>query len=86
MILIATLWQEVLTERLLGVGDELGATLAELGSGDSIPAGPYMNVWSGIGSALENNHAVATIVGNLVQQVKLNATSELTMLTWNLLT
>jgi hypothetical protein len=34
-----------------------------------------MNVWSGIGSALENNQAVATSMGKLVQQVKLNATA-----------
>jgi hypothetical protein len=66
---------EVLAGRLLGVEDELGATLAELGAGDSVPGGPYMNVWSGIGSALENNQAVATISGKLVQQVKLNDTS-----------
>jgi hypothetical protein len=34
-----------------------------------------VNVWSGIGSALENNQAVVTIFGKLVQQVKLNATA-----------
>jgi hypothetical protein len=48
--------------------------LAGLGSGNSVP-GAYMNVWSGIGSSLELYQAVATIVGRLVQQVKLNATS-----------
>jgi hypothetical protein len=69
--------EEVLTGRLLGVEDELGATLAELGSGDSVPGGPYVNVLSGIGYALENNQAVATSVGKLVQQVKLNATAVL---------
>jgi hypothetical protein len=37
--------------------------------------GAYVNVWSGIGSALDNNQAVATIVGKLVQQVKLYATA-----------
>jgi hypothetical protein len=63
------------SSRLLGVEEELGATLAELGSGDSVSGGPYMNVWSGIGSALENNQAAATILGKLAQQVELNATS-----------
>jgi hypothetical protein len=32
-----------------------------------------VNVWSGIGSALDDNQAVAIIMGKLVQQVKLNA-------------
>jgi hypothetical protein len=65
--------KDVLVGLLLDVEDELGATLAELGSGDSIPGGGgYVNVWSGIGSALENNQAVDTIVGKLVQQTKLN--------------
>jgi hypothetical protein len=32
--------EEVLAGRLLGVEDELGAALAELGSGDSVPGGP----------------------------------------------
>jgi uncharacterized circularly permuted ATP-grasp superfamily protein len=36
-----------------------------------------VNVLSGIGYALENNQAVATSVGKLVQQVKLNATAVL---------
>jgi hypothetical protein len=57
------------------VDDELGAALAELGTSDSVSGGPYANVWSGIGFALENNQAVATIVGKLGQQAKLNATS-----------
>jgi hypothetical protein len=34
-----------------------------------------VNVWSRIGSTLENNQAVATIVDKLAQQVKPNATS-----------
>jgi hypothetical protein len=66
--------EEVLVGRILGVEDELGAALAELGNGDSVPGG-YVNFWSGIGSAFENNQVVATIVGNLVQQMKLNATA-----------
>jgi hypothetical protein len=67
--------EEALTDRLLGVKDELGATLDELGTGDGIPGGPYVNVWSGVGSALENNQAVAAIVSKLAHQVKLNATA-----------
>jgi hypothetical protein len=67
--------EEVLAGRLLGVDDELGAALAELGTGNSVPGGAYVNVWSGIGSALENNQVLATIVGKLVQQAKLNTTA-----------
>jgi hypothetical protein len=67
--------EEALTDRLLGVEDELGATLAELGTGDGVPGGAYVNVWSGVGSALENNQAVASIVSKLAHQVKLNATA-----------
>jgi hypothetical protein len=67
--------EEALTDRILGVEDELGATLAELGTGDGVPGGPYVNVWSGVGSALENNKSVASIVIKLAHQVKLNATA-----------
>jgi hypothetical protein len=67
--------EEALTDRLLGVEDELGATLVELGTGDGVPGGPYVNVLSGVGSALENNQAVASIVSKLAHQVKLNATA-----------
>jgi hypothetical protein len=55
--------------------DELGAALAELGTGDNAPGGVYVNVWSGIGSSLEHNQSAATIMGKLVQQVKLNTTA-----------
>jgi hypothetical protein len=67
--------EKALTDRLLGVEDELGATLAELGTGDRVPGGHYVNVWSRVGSALENNQAVASIVSKLAHQVKLNATA-----------
>jgi hypothetical protein len=67
--------EEALTDRLLGVEDELGATLAELGTGDGVTGGPYVNVWSSMGSALENNQAVASIVSKLAHQVKLNDTA-----------
>jgi hypothetical protein len=33
----------------------------------------YVDMWSGIGTALENNQAVANLVGKLAQQVKVNA-------------
>jgi hypothetical protein len=36
--------EEALPDRLLGVEDELGATLAELGTGDGVSGGPYVNV------------------------------------------
>jgi hypothetical protein len=67
--------EEALTDRLLGVEDELGATLAELGTGYGVPGGGYVNVWSGVGSALEKNQAVAAIVSKLAHQVKLNVTA-----------
>jgi hypothetical protein len=46
------------------VEDELGAALVELGTGDG-----------GVGSALEKNQAVATLVGKIAHQVKFNATA-----------
>jgi hypothetical protein len=67
--------EEALLDRLLGVEDEMGATLAKLGTGDSVPGGPYVNVWSGVGSDLKNNQAIASIVSKLSHQVKLNATA-----------
>jgi hypothetical protein len=34
--------------------DDLGAVMANVGPGDDVPGGPYVNAWSG-GTALENN-------------------------------
>jgi hypothetical protein len=34
--------EEALRDRLLGVEDEMGATLAELGTGDGVPGGGAM--------------------------------------------
>jgi hypothetical protein len=38
-----------------------------------IPGGGYVNMWSGIGAALEDDQAVANLVSKLHQQVKANA-------------
>jgi hypothetical protein len=37
----------------MGVEDELGAVVAELGSGTELPGGAYVNVLSGLGVALK---------------------------------
>jgi hypothetical protein len=64
-----------LSERLMGVEDELGAALADLGTGEGIPGGGggYVNMWSGIGAALEDNQTMTNLVSKLHQQVKANA-------------
>jgi hypothetical protein len=48
------------SDRLMILEDEIGAVMADVGSGDDVPGGPYVNVWSGVGTALENNQAVST--------------------------
>jgi hypothetical protein len=62
-----------LSERLMGVEDELRAALADMGTGEGIPRGGYVNMWSGIGAALEDKQAVANLVRKLHQQVEVNA-------------
>jgi hypothetical protein len=57
-------------ERVMGVEDEIRAVVAELGSVTDIPGGPYVNMWSGLGTVLENNQAGANLVGRIAQQVK----------------
>jgi hypothetical protein len=57
----------------MGVEDELGAALADLGTVEGIPGGLYVNRWSGIESTLEDNQAVANLVSKLHEQVKANA-------------
>jgi hypothetical protein len=52
---------------------KLGAVMADVGPGDDVPGGPYVNVWRGVGIALENNQAVATLVGKIAQQVMTTA-------------
>jgi hypothetical protein len=59
-----------MAERVMGVEDELGAVVAELGSGTELPGGAYVNVWSGLGVALENNQSVASLVGRIHHQVR----------------
>jgi hypothetical protein len=49
--------------------------MAELRSRTEVPGGPYINVWSGIGVALENNQEVANLVGCIVQHMKATAGS-----------
>jgi hypothetical protein len=60
-------------DRLMILEDELGAVMDDVGYGDDVPGGPYVNVWSGVGTTLENNQAVATLVGNIAQQVTTTA-------------
>jgi hypothetical protein len=61
------------SDRLVILEDELGAAMADVGSGDDVPGGPYVNVWSGVGTTLENNKAVSTLVGKIAQQVTATA-------------
>jgi hypothetical protein len=56
------------SDRLMILEDELGAVMADVGPGENVPGGPYVNVWSGVGTALENNQAVATLVGKIAHQ------------------
>jgi hypothetical protein len=37
-----------MSRRLMGVKDELGLVLANLGMGEDVPGGPYVNVRSGV--------------------------------------
>jgi hypothetical protein len=54
---------------LMIVEDELGTVMVDMGSGDDVPGGPYVNVWGGFGIAFENIQAVATLVEKITQQV-----------------
>jgi hypothetical protein len=60
-------------DRLMILEDELGEVMAHAGPGDDVPVGPYVNVWSRVGTALENNQAVATLMVKSVQQVTTTA-------------
>jgi hypothetical protein len=42
-------------DRLMILEYELGAVMVEVGPGDDVPGGPYVNVWSGVGTALEQS-------------------------------
>jgi hypothetical protein len=70
---IITTSNAAVSDRLMILEDELGAVMADVGSGDGVPGGPCVNVWSGVGTALENNQAVATLVGKIAQQVTATA-------------
>jgi hypothetical protein len=62
------------SDHLMILEDELGAVMSDVGPGDDVTGGPYVNVWSGVGTALENNQqAVATLVGKIAQQVTATA-------------
>jgi hypothetical protein len=60
-------------DRLMILEDELGAVVADVGPGDDAPGGPYVNLWSRVGTTLEDNQAVATLVGKNAQQVTTTA-------------
>jgi hypothetical protein len=49
---IISVSKEVLSERLMGVRDELGAVMADIGSREGVCCGNCVNVCSGIGDAL----------------------------------
>jgi hypothetical protein len=50
-------------DRLMISKDKLGEVMTDVGSGDYVTGWRYVNVWSGVGTALENNQPVATLVG-----------------------
>jgi hypothetical protein len=41
------------SDRLMILEDELGAVMAYVVYGEDVRGGPYVNVWSGVGTALE---------------------------------
>jgi hypothetical protein len=55
--------KSAVADRLMILEDELGTVMAYVGCGDDVSRGPYVNVWSGVGTDFENNQAVATLVG-----------------------
>jgi hypothetical protein len=57
------------SDHLMILEDELGAVMEDAETVDDVPVGPYVYVWIGVGTALENNQAVATLVGGNAQQV-----------------
>jgi hypothetical protein len=60
--------KSAVADRLMILEDELGTVMAYVGCGDDVSRGPYVNVWSGVGTDFENNQAVATLVGGGVAQ------------------
>jgi hypothetical protein len=61
---------QISMERSTVVEDEAGAVLEELGNGAEAPSGTYVKLWSGLSTALDNRKAVASMLANIVQQVK----------------
>jgi hypothetical protein len=59
----------------MGFKEDIGAVVAELRSGTEITGGPYVNLWSGLGTSLKNNQTVASLVGRIAQQVRATAGS-----------
>jgi hypothetical protein len=62
--------KDAMSRRIMGVEDEVGSVLADLGTEKDVPEGPCVNVWSGAGTALENNQADTNLLGKIAQQVK----------------
>jgi hypothetical protein len=54
------------SDRLMILEDELGAVMADVGPGDDVPGGPYVNVWIGVSTALENNQEKLVAKANRV--------------------
>jgi hypothetical protein len=61
------------SDHLMILEDELGAVMVDVGSGDDVLGGPYVNVWSEVGTALDNNQAVAKLVEKNAQQATATA-------------
>jgi hypothetical protein len=57
------------SDRLMILEDEIGAVMVDVVPGDNLPGGPYVNVWRGVGTDLENNQSVATLDGKIAEQV-----------------
>jgi hypothetical protein len=61
------------SDRLMILEDDLGAVMTDVGPDDDVSGGPYVNVWSRVSTALENNQAVVTLVGKIAQQNTITA-------------
>jgi hypothetical protein len=48
--------------RFADVEDELGPIGADLGQGGDLPGGPYIRLWSAVGTSLEENRALDRII------------------------
>jgi hypothetical protein len=66
--------KDAMSKHLMGVEDEVGSVLMDLDMGEDAHVGLHINVWSsGVDATLENNQAVANLVGKIAQQVKVTA-------------